>query len=192
MIILVRHAESAANAGHRTSDPGSIPLTDAGVRQAELLAAAWIGIPAKIISSPFRRAISTAEPLANRFRLPIHIAAIHEFTYLSPDRCRDTTPGERQHWVEAFWQRAEPDFRDGNGAETFREFADRVAMAIRTLFVAAPPGTVIFCHGQFIQMVGWLRRRNDGVIDTRAMREFRELDAGFPVAHCEQSPFEGF
>lgn len=70
------------------------------------------GIPAKIISFPFRRAIYTAEPLANRLRLPIYIAALYEFTYLSPDRCRDTTPQERQ-----------------------------------------------LCHGQFIQMVGWLRRR---------------------------------
>ena len=37
-IFIVRHAESAANAGGRTGDPATIPITETGVRQAERVA----------------------------------------------------------------------------------------------------------------------------------------------------------
>ncbi|WP_425508684.1 histidine phosphatase family protein [Stenotrophomonas oahuensis] len=186
MMTLIRHAESVANAGRRTFDPGTIGLTDAGVLQAEALAKSWGRTPSKLISSPFLRALDTAKPLATRFGLPIHVGDLQEFTYLSPDRCRGTTPHERRNWVDAYWQRAEPDFRDGTGAETFREFASRVEGAICAIGGSCEPGVVVVCHGQVIQMACWLVGRSAVSLDANAMREFRELDINSPVGHCEQ------
>lgn len=186
MITLIRHAESVANAGHRTDDPRTIGLTDTGVRQAEALAQKWEKAPSRLISSPFQRAFDTAKPLAARFGLPIHVGAVQEFTYLSPDRCRGTTQHERKNWVDAYWQRAQPDFRDGTGAETFREFAARVEGAICSIAGSCAPGVVVICHGQVIQMACWLVGRSAVSIDANAMREFRELDIDSPVGHCDQ------
>ncbi len=71
-VLAVRHAESEGNAG-RTADPDS-PLTDAGRRQAERIAArlAGAGLVA-VYSSPYCRAIQTADPLAERLNLPIRL-----------------------------------------------------------------------------------------------------------------------
>lgn len=186
MITLIRHAESSANAGHRTSDPGTIPLTDIGFRQAASLAHTWATSPSRIISSPFKRAIDTARPLSTRFGIPILIAPVQEFTYLSPDRCRETTTQQRRSWVEAFWSKSEPDFRDGIDAETFREFAERVRHSVRGLIAECYPSDVVVCHGQVIQMACWLANRKAASIDSAAMRDFRALDIAFPVGHCEQ------
>ncbi|WP_447785313.1 histidine phosphatase family protein [Stenotrophomonas bentonitica] len=186
MIILIRHAESVANAGQRTDDPSTIGLTDAGLRQADALARAWEGTPPRMISSPFQRALDTAKPLASRFGLQIHLGAVHEFTYLSPDRCRGTTAHERKNWVDEYWRRAQPDFRDGTGAETFREFAERVETEIREIAANCVPGVVVVCHGQVIQMACWLASRRAFSIDSNAMREFRVLDVVSPIGHCEQ------
>ncbi len=186
MITPVRHAESAANVGHRTSDPATIPLTRLGLRQAAALAQAWAAIPSRIFSSPFQRAIDTAKPLATRFGLPIFIAPVQEFTYLSPDRCRETTAQQRRKWVEAFWSKSQPDFRDGTDAETFREFAERIRHSFRWLIADYCPGDVVVCHGQVIQMACWLAERKASLIDSNAMRDFRALDIAFPVGHCEQ------
>lgn len=185
MITLVRHAESVANVGQRTSDPGAICLTDMGVCQAETLAETWSGIPSRVLSSPFQRAIDTAKPLAARFGLPIEITPVQEFTYLSPTRCAGTSAHERRSWVESYWLSALPDYRDGAGAETFREFAKRVRTAMDDIAVDGSGGIVVFCHGQFIQMAKWLASRHDAAIDPDAMREFRKLDLERPIGHCQ-------
>lgn len=184
MITLVRHAESVANVGQRTSDPSGICLTDAGMRQAEALAQAWDGAPSRVLSSPFQRAIDTAIPLAARFGLPVEAAPVQEFTYLSPSRCAGTSARERRPWVDNYWRNAKPSHRDGVGAETFHEFATRVQAAMRDIVRDGDDGVVVFCHGQFIQMAKWLVSRHGIAIDSDAMREFRRLDLEQPIAHC--------
>lgn len=82
---LIRHAQSAANAGLATTAPDSIPLTELGRTQAQILADHIASPPDLIISSPFERAIHTALALANRYPpVPLEIWAVEEFTYLSP------------------------------------------------------------------------------------------------------------
>ncbi|HET6810728.1 MAG TPA: histidine phosphatase family protein [Acidimicrobiales bacterium] len=63
MIILVRHGQTEANAAGLLQGRVDLPLTDLGRRQAE--AAAGVVPPgARIVSSPLRRAVQTAEVLA--------------------------------------------------------------------------------------------------------------------------------
>jgi broad specificity phosphatase PhoE len=84
---LIRHAESAANAGLATTAPDTIPLTEKGLMQAWALADSITSAPDLIISSPFERAITTALPTVKRFpHAPFELWPVEEFTYLSPNR----------------------------------------------------------------------------------------------------------
>jgi len=80
MLWLVRHGESAANAGAVTSDFASIPLTDRGRQQAEAVAAACPESPAWVGRSAYLRARHTAAPLLARYPAsPVADLAVHEF-----------------------------------------------------------------------------------------------------------------
>jgi len=57
---LLRHGESAANAGEASTDHTTIPLTPRGIKQASLLAHSFAHAPDLIIASPFSRAQLTA------------------------------------------------------------------------------------------------------------------------------------
>ena len=87
LVRLIRHAESAANAGLATTAPDSIPLTEKGQLQARAIADSITSAPDLIISSPFERAIATALPTTERFpHVPFETWPVEEFTYLSPNR----------------------------------------------------------------------------------------------------------
>lgn len=78
---LIRHGESAANAGEASLDHASIPLTAKGVEQAYLVAESFAQAPTLIVASPFARAQSTAMATAARFAaIPFETWPIHEFT----------------------------------------------------------------------------------------------------------------
>lgn len=72
-LYLIRHGQSAGNAEGRFGGHGPTPLSDLGLRQAELTSKllAKEGVHA-IYSSDLLRAVQTAEPLAKRLGLPIH------------------------------------------------------------------------------------------------------------------------
>ncbi len=72
-LFLIRHGQSAGNAEGRFGGHGPTPLSELGRQQAERTAEtlAREGINA-IYSSDLTRAIQTAQPLADRLKLPIH------------------------------------------------------------------------------------------------------------------------
>jgi ribonuclease H / adenosylcobalamin/alpha-ribazole phosphatase len=75
-LILVRHATTAANIGHRFSGVTDIPLSDLGERQAKQLAdrlAALTGVRL-VASSPLRRARQTADDIADRLGRTVQVA----------------------------------------------------------------------------------------------------------------------
>lgn len=117
---LIRHGESAANAGQASPDHASIPLTPKGVEQAHLMSGSFAQAPTLIVASPFVRAHATAMPTVAVFpATPFETWPIHEFTYLEPARCANTTVAQRRDWVRAYWAKEDPAFRDGEGAESF-------------------------------------------------------------------------
>lgn len=84
---LIRHAESAANAGLATTALDSIPLTEKGQLQARTLAKSFTSAPYLIISSPFERVVATALPTAARFpHIALEFWPVEKFTSLSPNR----------------------------------------------------------------------------------------------------------
>ncbi|QIF03280.1 histidine phosphatase family protein [Roseimicrobium sp. ORNL1] len=152
----IRHAESAGNAGLVTEDPGSIPLTELGLQQAEELGMSFPFEPSVIAVSPFYRAQQTAAPLLRRFpEVEVVTLPIQEFTYLAPERWRGTTAHGRRHAVEAFWSRGCSDHCDGEGAESFAGFMERVESALQWLQQRQAQKAVLVCHEFFIRAVLW-------------------------------------
>lgn len=182
---LIRHGESVANAGEPSSDHASIPLTPKGVEQAHLVAGSFTQAPDLIVASPFSRAQATAMSTASVFSsVPLETWPIHEFTYLEPGRCANTTVAQRRAWVEAYWYRSDPMFTDGEGAESFLGFICRAQSFLDQLADHLAQDIAVFSHGQFINAVAWLIERKPKQIDGRAMADWREFEITNHVPNC--------
>jgi probable phosphoglycerate mutase len=151
-ILFIRHAESAANAGLATASPDSIPLTEKGVEQSKLLADFLHDDPQSIVVSSFLRAKQTAAPLIERFAgSEIETWDVHEFTYLSQKRCGHSSMADRKPLVDEFWQKSDPDYCDGRGAESFADFIQRVRETVQRLENSQHQTIAVVTHGQFIR-----------------------------------------
>ncbi|PWE38071.1 histidine phosphatase family protein [Pseudomonas prosekii] len=182
---LVRHGESAANAGQASLNHATIPLTSKGVEQAHLVAESFGHAPSLIVASPFCRAHATAmETVAVFPATPFETWPIHEFTYLEPARCANTTVAQRRDWVEAYWAKADPAFTDGEGAESFLDFISRAQCFLDRLAEHPAQDIAAFSHGQFINAVAWLIECKPQKIDGQAMAEWREYEITNHVPNC--------
>jgi len=184
----IRHSESVANAGARTREASSYPLSEAGFRQADQLAAALPAEPDLVIVSPYVRARQTAEPAIRRFpRASVEEWPVHEVQYLDPVLCVDTTQEERRELSSAYWQRCEP-HHAAPGAESFIDFLTRVTDAVERLARRPERRTFVFCHGQFMHALAWLTVSRPARIDSAAMRRFHQFIHGCTVPNCAILP----
>lgn len=182
---LIRHGESAANAGKASLDHASIPLTPKGVEQARLVAGSFVQAPDLIVASPFSRAQATAMQTVAAFpSVSFEIWPIHEFTYLEPTRCTNTTVAQRREWVAAYWAEADPGFTDGEVAESFQDFIARVQSPLERLAEHPAQDIVAFSHGQVINAVAWLIERKPLGIDGGAMVDWRDYEIANHVPNC--------
>lgn len=150
----IRHGESVRNAGQRTPDTYSAPITPLGRKQARLAAARLTRRPDLLLHSSFLRARQTAEAISDRFPMSrVESWDIHEFHCLCDERTRDTTRTERDPMVAEYWDRGDPDHVSGVGAESFRGFIARVDRMIERLRSVGPSWVVACSHQQFIQGV---------------------------------------
>jgi broad specificity phosphatase PhoE len=123
---LIRHGQSAANAGEPTKDHASLPLPRKAWNRRKWSLGRLRMLPGLIVASPFLRAEATALATTTLYPAAAFVTwPIHEFTYLAPARCVDTTLAQRRGWVEAYWQRSDPAFSDGDGAESFLDLVAR-------------------------------------------------------------------
>ena len=182
---LIRHGQSAANAGEASLDHASIPLTPKGVEQASLVAGSFAQAPNLIVASPFSRAQATAMRAVAAFpSVPFEIWPIHEFTYLEPARCINTTVAQRRAWVEGYWAKSDPAFTDGEGAESFLDFISRAQSFLDRLAEHPAQDIAVFSHGQLINAVAWLIECRPQKIDGQAMAEWREYEITNHVPNC--------
>lgn len=187
---LIRHGESAANAGLPVSDFAEIPLTELGREQARIFALRFHELcpepPTRIVQSPYLRARQTAEPLRARFPdVPVETWPVQEFTYLDPVATTGLTDVQRSPHYARYWGRHDPDFRDENGAESFTDFLNRVRAAV-TKLQELPPGerVPVFCHGYFMQAVRLLLLFPQRP-DRQMMPESLTLNDHEPIANTE-------
>ena len=173
---LIRHGQSTSNDQQPTSDPGSSPLTQLGLVQAELAAAIFPGPPDLVVVFPFMRAAMTAAPLLAAYPgLPLEEWPVQEFTYLSPGKYRGTTMSERRPMVADYWERLDPG-RVDPGAESFAAFIGRVRDFLDRLR-SRRGFTAVFTHGQFMRAAIWwalTRPAEAGVREMAQFRAFRE------------------
>ena len=163
-LIMIRHGESAGNAGLATTDHRTIPLTDKGKMQAEKLAKVWNDEPDYILMSPFKRAHDTAQPTIERFpnaRLKV-MDDLREFTYLAPATCVGTTQEDRRARVDAYWAALDPCYVDGEGAESFNDLTERTRRFLDDMR-SMPDGCTVFAFSHMMCIASirmWLERPN--------------------------------
>lgn len=185
VVRLIRHAESAANAGLVTTAPDTIPLTDHGRSQAIALAETISVVPDLIVSSPFERAKATALPTANQFGdVSMEIWAVEELTYLSPGRFAGTSQADRKPMADAYWQLGDMESIDGPGAECFSNLLLRAKAMLDRLTTSEANTVLVFSHGQFIRAVAWFIRLGEAGGTPENMRLFREIDTKDPLPNC--------
>jgi broad specificity phosphatase PhoE len=184
-IFLIRHAESSANAGGRTTDPAKISLTGKGFEQAICLASAFKSQPDFIVTSPYLRTKQTARPLLERFN-NIEEAEwmVQEFTYLSPAKCQNTTAQERRPLVNQYWERNDPFFSDGIGAESFADLLKRVEYFIEQVKLPEKKSIAVFSHGQFIRAIIWRFLSGNTDVSPLVMKQFRNFMTSFEIPNA--------
>jgi 2,3-bisphosphoglycerate-dependent phosphoglycerate mutase len=185
-ILIIRHAQSSANAGGRTSDPASIKITEMGLAQAEYVASLFSHPPGLIVLSSYLRTRQTAEPLMRRFpAVPVEEWPVQEFTYLDPAICRGTTYTERKGLAEAYWAALDPKRRNGARCESFACFIERVAdLRIRLQRQISGQGAVVFTHGYVMKALIWLEEFPVTEIGRREMAAFDCFRRRLPTPNC--------
>lgn len=182
---LIRHAESESNAGLPTQDPASTKITAKGHQQARQIALALPHAPTRVITSPYVRTKQTAEPTLQRF--PDALQAewqVQEFTFLAAAHYHNTTVYQRRPLVNAYWQRCDPFYVDGEGAESFAGLVQR-AQQVRSQIVQLEDledkFVVAFSHGRLIRAMLWLLLTNPTDINARTMRQFQHFSDAIQV-----------
>ena len=184
----IRHGESVGNAGGRTREAASYPLSALGCRQAEQLAEALHAEPDLIVVSPYVRARQTAEPAMRKFPdVRVEEWPVQEVQYLDPALCVDTTQEERRAMSEEYWQRGDPHFA-APGAESFVGFSMRIGAAIERAARREERRIFVFCHGQVMQAIAWLALSRPAAMDPAAMRRFFHFMHGVTVPNCAILP----
>jgi len=191
VIWLIRHGESAANAGLPSAAYEEVPLTPLGHRQAREVAGRVERQPDLLIVSPFLRARETADPIRARWPAsPCEVWPIQELTYLSPERCRGTTPETRKPWIEAYWRRGDPDYVDGPDAESFAGFMARLRDFHHRLSAVDGGFVVAVGHGQFFRAY-LLSRAASFAATAEWMRAYRTGETARPMANGEVIELDG-
>nr|WP_295770034.1 histidine phosphatase family protein [Rhodoferax sp.] len=167
-VIFVRHGESTGNVGIPSFDLSQMPLTALGQTQAQAVAASWMEAPSRIAMSPYLRAQQTAQPTVARYpAVPVDVLPMEEFAYLEPSRWNGTSREQRLPFIEAYWERGDPGYCDGPGAENFERLLGRVDDTLARLAYRPTDALVYaFSHGQFMQALrtvllfpGWTPRQ---------------------------------
>ena len=190
-ILLVRHGQSVANAGGAAPDHITNPLTELGHAQAKAFAEGFDCTPTLFLHSPFLRTRQTAEPLLQRFPdVPVEEWPIHEFTYLEPTRHNGTNEAQQMPHILKYWERPDPTYLDGPGAETFTQFLDRARSAILRFAQMAHGGcVVVFTHGFMMQAIRLLLLFPDAT-DAELMANFRRFYESHFITNTEALEFE--
>ncbi len=145
-VILVRHGESVGNESRRFTETDEAGLTDLGRAQARVAA----GVlqtrfsPARLVASPFRRALHTAELISRELDLDLDVQEEFREQYFGdlrgqPYEAAVETPGFDP---SARWEWRPP------GGETLLEVQSRAAPAVRRIAKEHPgEHAVVVCHG---------------------------------------------
>jgi broad specificity phosphatase PhoE len=186
-IVMLRHGESEANIGMRSTNSVAVPLTFVGREKAKVAAREWhAAAPQLIVTSIYRRAIETADIFSEVFRgaKRLRSQTIGPFMNLSPSRFDGTTRAERALAVREFWARCDASYRDAPDSETFEEYFVQVHNGIKFLENLPYEVILVVTHGHFMQLALEIRKRpsasaSDLIVD------FDKIWKTSPVQHLQ-------
>ncbi|MDX2005650.1 MAG: histidine phosphatase family protein [Meiothermus sp.] len=187
----IRHGESDSNAGARTANAAAPVLTELGWQQARATAQIFKQAPDRVITTSFVRTGQTAQPLLERFPgLPQAQWPVQEFVELSYRNRNNSNAEEREPKVRAYWEAADPDYHDGEGAESFRQLMARADWAIGAMHKAEPGLTVVYSHGLFMKAMIWQLLRGSSEISQATMRQMFAFHGAVLLPNCALIRFE--
>jgi broad specificity phosphatase PhoE len=183
-IWMIRHAQSQSNAGQATIGSDDNGLSQLGYLQASFVAKAIHHPPDWIATSSYWRTQLTAKPLLDKFpQTRTEIWSIHEFSYLSFPLGQSTTPRQRQPLSQAYWERCDPDYVDGERAESFHQLITRSQQTLDRIRQHQGFG-VVFSHSLFMKALLWVAMARPTNINARAMQRFTGFWRSFPVPNA--------
>lgn len=148
-IWFIRHGQSLANAGQVTEGTDSVPLTDLGHQQALAVSTLITTAPDLIVVTPYLRTQQTAVPTLAKFPdVPLEVWNLQEFASLSP--ANYATPFQFASLMKDYWNRQDPDYIDGEGAESFNMLLERMKDNLVKLHTAPENFIIIFTHGHIM------------------------------------------
>jgi len=159
-VFLIRHGETEWNVEGRFRGRCDISLSRRGLEQAQRTAEALSNLrPAALLSSPLKRCLQTAQPLADRFGLTIEPS----------EGLNDVNFGEwsglRRDEVKRRWSSEFARWRNGDlslrfpGGESLNDAKERIASLIRSLEKRFGEDDVVVCVTHQVPlklMVCWL------------------------------------
>ncbi len=182
---LIRHGESESNAGLITSDTATITLTAQGVAQARSVARLFSDPPGLIVISPYQRTKETARPTIERFpATPVEEWPVHEFTYLSASRCQNTSSFDRKPMAKDYWAQCDPNYADGDDAESLTNFFGRIHSALNALGQIRVESVAVFTHGLFMKGLLWNILTGSLIMNADQMRKFRAFASAVEVPNA--------
>ncbi|HWB87926.1 MAG TPA: histidine phosphatase family protein [Acidimicrobiia bacterium] len=148
VLALIRHGQTKANVEQRWQGRGDWELDEVGARQAELLGK-WYGRHPIVYSSPLKRALATAEHVAQNGVIAVDdLMEIHmgEWEGLTTDEIFERWPDE-----VATIYRDGVDMPRGRTGEKWSDLALRVASAVAELEHSPDGITLVVAHGGAIR-----------------------------------------
>lgn len=181
----IRHGESVSNANLRTVHPEQSELTPRGEVEARQVITAFDREPDLIVVSPYLRARQTAVPTIRHFvSVPAEEWPVFEFTYLDPKRYRGTTGMERRPYARAYWERCDPNLKEGGSGESFVELLARVRALIARLQQQSHRFIVVFSHGMFVRALIWYILQGEHPATPDLMRQYHRFLRAVRMPNC--------
>jgi broad specificity phosphatase PhoE len=168
-LLLARHGETDWNRDGRLQGHADTPLNDRGREQARALAEEINGVEV-IYSSDLRRAVETAEVVAERLGLEVRVDSRLR------ERGFGAWEGLTRAEIEASFREDFDRWRKGDGfgaddAETHQAFAARIQAFLEDVLVRHPDETVlVITHGGSIRVVQAVASGLDYLRDRRTIR----------------------
>lgn len=180
----IRHGESMANAGEVAVDRGSTVLTPKGHEQAKAAAARVTKRPDLIIFTPYVRTQLTAQPLRDKYPdVPCEMFDLYEYSAIADAGYVGRTSLQRGPKMKEIWERNDPAWVDGPGAESFTAMLDRIRTAIARMRTYKNKFIVVYAHGYIVQTTRLLLGK-PGLSDKEIMKLLPYYMEHSPIENC--------
>jgi broad specificity phosphatase PhoE len=147
-LFCVRHGETNHNVASRIQGQSDSQLSPLGLRQCQAVADALAASPIDaVIASPLARALHSAQPIAERFKLRVHVEPRLMEIHAGVFQGHTWEEIDRQFPAEAArWRAHDPDFRIPGG-ESRRDVMARAREAFDAIREAGYRQAVVVAHG---------------------------------------------